>query len=225
LIEPPMAHAQKFLFETDFDQQAAEEEAAAAEPPPPTFSEADVANARLAGFAEGRAAGIAETQATVERSAAQALAAIAGKLSDIGQAIAADLARREHEAIEIAVAIARRAVPTIANQHATAAVEELVRENLPSFSAEPRIIVRTAERVLETVKTRLSGQLAASGYAGKLVVVGEPALSAPDCKLEWTDGGAEIDTAGVWQRVDEAVARYVSSQPPDPKGNAAARSE
>jgi flagellar assembly protein FliH len=220
-----MIRPQKFLFETDFDQEVAQEAAAAAEPLPPTFSEAEVASARLAGFAEGRAAGIAEAQAAIERSAAQTLAAIAGKLSEVGQAMAADADRRERAAIEVAVAIARKAVPGIAAAHATAAVEELVRETLPSLSAEPRIVVRAAESVLEAVQARLGKQLAASGFGGKLVVIGEPSLAPPDCRIEWADGGAEIDTAGVWRQVDAAVARCISSQPAGALPSAAAGPE
>lgn len=208
-----MAKTKRYLFEKDFEAEAAAAKAEAATPPPPAFSEADIENARTIGFAEGRTAGLAEAQASIERAAAQTLAAIASKLVEFLQAYAAKTAEARQSALDLGVAIARKAVPAIAEAHAATCVETLIRDSLPNFMAEPRIVVRVAERMLAALKPRLESQIGAIGYAGKVIVLGETSLSPPDCRIEWADGGIEIDTATAWRRIDETLARFITSLP------------
>jgi hypothetical protein len=42
-------------------------------------------------------------------------------------------------------------------------------------------------------------------------MTGDASLTPPDCKIEWTDGGVEIDTAAVWRRIDESLAAFVAA--------------
>lgn len=210
-----MAQTKRFLFDKDFEAEDAAAKAAAAEPPVPTFSAEDVATARAAGHADGRTSGLAEARASIENAAVQAMGAISAKLVEFLRAQAAKAAEAESAALALAVAIARKAVPAIAEAHAAACVETLIRDNLPNFMAEPRIVVRVAEGVAGPIKPRLDAAIASSGFAGKVILLAEPSLAAPDCRIEWADGGVEVDTAGAWRRIEESLARLVSAPSPD----------
>ena len=208
-----MVQTKKFRYEVDFEVEAAVAKAASEAPPSPTFTAEDVEKARAEGRAEGRAAGLDEAQASIERAAGQTLNALGAKLAEFFAAYATRAARTEEFAIEFAVAVARKATPAIAETLAANCVENLIRDSLPNFMAEPRIVVRVAEAIATSVKPRLDAALTTGSYAGKVIILSEPSLIAPDCRIEWADGGVEIDTATAWRRVDEALARFLSKLP------------
>lgn len=198
-----MATLSKFLFDTSFDPgQAAEAEA-----PAPTFTEADLAAARAAGFAEGREAGRTEALASIEREAATALAAVGARLAEIGARIEDTRAHAIAGGIEVVAAVLRKAVPELARRNALAEIERLVHDALHALYDEPRVVVRAPDAVVAALQERIDGLAAASGFAGKVVLFGDPELAETDCRIEWADGGTERDIDGLLRRLDAAIER------------------
>jgi flagellar assembly protein FliH len=50
------------------------------------------------------------------------------------------------------------------------------------------------------------------GFAGRLVVLGEPNIAAGDCRIEWADGGVNRDAGAADRVIGEAVARYITAR-------------
>ena len=212
-----MTSARRFTFETDFDAIALAEAEAAATPPEPTYSQADLAAARTEGFAEGRAKGLAEAATATERLAAQALEAIGRALPGLAavQTLALDEYRKA--AIAVAASIAGKIAPEVAREAAADGIAALVAERLPELVAEPRVVVRVAAEQLEAIKPRLEAIAARCGFSGQLVLLAEDGLAAPDCRIEWADGGTEKILARVAGEIDRAVASYLGEAPQAPE--------
>lgn len=212
-----------------------EYEEPAPEPPPPAFGEAELGAAREAGFqegvaagreaghvqgyAEGHAAGLeegtaagrAEVAATVEALGAQALDRIAhGVASLIAERDASNAARRD-QPVHIALAIVRKLLPELARRSGVAEIEAMVRACVTELIDEPRLVVRVADDSLDIVRERLEATITSRGFGAKLMIVGDPALAAGDCRIEWAEGGAERDTARLLADVEQCAARLLEA--------------
>jgi flagellar assembly protein FliH len=75
---------------------------------------------------------------------------------------------------------------------------------------EPRIVVRVAEAALDDLRGHVAQAAERAGYHGKVVLIGDPQLTPPACRIEWADGGAECDPIRLAAEADSAVARVLA---------------
>jgi flagellar assembly protein FliH len=206
-----MTTTQKFLFDTSFDPP---DEASRPtptpvprQPPEPTFSRVELEAARAAAIAEGRAAAFAEAAADTEQRVATALGLIAAdirQLSANGAALALDTQR---EALALLRTILRKLAPALFRRDPLTEIETLVAEVLRDAIDEPRLVIRVADDLFDSMQARLAPLADAAGFAGKLVLLADNAMLPGDCRVEWADGGAERNTRRLLADIDTALAR------------------
>ena len=215
-----MSNATKFLFGTSFDPAKADPDL----PPPPTFSEAELAAAREAGFEEGHAAGHAAMVQSVEQAAVTALAAISAQLAAMNGNFAEIRDSAIASGVEVVAAAVRKLTPALAKRNGLAEIENLVRDSLHSLYDEPRVVIRAHDSIIEALQERIDGLAAAAGFTGKIVLFGDDQLSDTDCRVEWADGGAERNLEELWRRIDAAIERVTdgNSAAPQPSTHGAA---
>ena len=206
--------SQKFLFDNCFDRlrQLEEEiEEEEVEPPPPTFSEEELAAARAEGFAQGRAEGVAETQAGIDVRITALLEEMIGQLQTFGGTQTRALEEAENKLLSLACGIARKVVPAAAREHAEEAVEAMIRDCLPKLREEPKVVIRVHEAVLDPLRGKMDALAVSNGFDGDVILLADEALSETDCRVEWSDGGAEQTTEEIWEEIDKAVSGYLSA--------------
>ena len=204
-----MTQARKFLFDTSFDavwdaDPGGEGEDGAKAP---VFTEAELEQARAECLESGREAGFREAAASIEQTIARALEAIAGQLPDLKETVVQDARRRDSEALAAAMAVLRKLFADLTARHGLAEVEALVAECLERIREEPRVVIRVADPLLDSLRARLDALAEGCGFEGKIVLLAEEGLGAGDARVEWADGGAERDTAGIWRQVEDILAR------------------
>lgn len=205
---------QKFLFENVFDEQfviEAEIEEEEIEPPPPTFSEEELAAARSAGFVEGRQAGISEMQASIDQRMAALVGEMVTQVQTLGSAHTGAVSEIERKMLTLALAIARKVVPPVARDHAEEAVEDVIRECLPKLRDEPRIVVRVHASVMRPLRKRIDAIQVKSGFPGDVILLEDDELEEADCRVEWSDGGAERTVAEIWGEIEKAVEGHLAA--------------
>ncbi len=214
-----MAKPQKYMFDLDFDHPTpAEPRATEAEvepeapeepepPPPPTFTEEELAIARDSAYAEGRDSGRAEAMETLEQATAAALTAITGHMDALFRRQEEANDANARNAVRVAMAVLRKILPAACEKHAFDEVAKVIEEVVGHILDEPRIIVRLAAALVDPVRDRLEAVAQAHGFEGRVVVQADPRLAAGDCRVEWTDGGAERDQARLMQEIEAVVAR------------------
>lgn len=213
-----METTQKFLFENCFDLatpfEAEIEEEENLPPPPPTFSEEEMALARAKGFDEGRTAGIAEMQSSLDNRIADLVATMIEQLGQLDTARAAAAEAAELRLMGLAGAIAKRVVPPIVRDTAQNSVEEVIRECLPKLMDEPRVVIRIHPTLMEPLRDKIDTLAAKSGFAGDIILLPDDDFSEADCLVEWADGGAEKSTSDLWADIDQIMNAYLDT--PDP---------
>ncbi|HXX03903.1 MAG TPA: FliH/SctL family protein [Xanthobacteraceae bacterium] len=202
-----MSAPAKFLFDVDFAVGAQREATVSLAEHALKLDEAETA-AHRKGYAE------AQNDARVEsdRRIADALERIAGNLGAATAALHAIEARLESEAVEVAVAVARKLTPALIEREPFAEIAALAGACFRELIASPHIAVRVNEQLYADARDKLDGIARAHGYEGRMVVLGEPNVTVGDCRIEWADGGINRDMAAADAAIGEAVARYIGAR-------------
>ena len=200
----------KFLFDVDF---AAGADRKPAEPTITLAAHAlKITEAKAAAHQRGYAD--AQTDATVEadRRMAEALERIAVNLGKANEALGAIETRLECEAVEVAVAVARKLAPALIAREPFAEIAALASECFRELVAAPHIAVRVNDALYAPAREKLDDIARAKSFSGRLVVMAEPDIAPGDCRIEWADGGITRDSAAVEAAIGAAVTSYVKAR-------------
>ena len=197
----------KFLFDQDFAAAAKAKPVIPLDQHRALLHEADAT-----GYLRGFAAAKAEILADAEQRSAAALERIAATLAGVAQGLAAVEAKLETEAVDVAVAVARKLAAALIEHDPLAEISALAVECFRYLVTAPHVVVRVNEAQRESVGKRIEEIARARGLASQLVVLAEPDIRLGDCRIEWADGGVNRDRGMTEAAIDEAVARYVKAR-------------
>ena len=219
-----MDAAPRFLFDTCFDPEQPKaverrpEPAPEPEPEAPSFSEAELQAARQEGFAQGQDSGRQEALAGLEQAAAAALKDVAQQGSTLLDEQRAGAEMQRLDALSLSIKAVETLFPTLLGTAGQAEVEAAIRETLGGLDSEPRVVIRAAEPVAETLGERLTALAAESGYEGRLVLIPDTEMTQGAVRVEWASGGAERDCAELWQalraRIEAHFGAPITDQEP-----------
>ena len=166
--------------------------------------------------AEGHAAGVAEGQRAASAQAAKQLTAAAEQLARhaAGMAAALDDTRKQviAEAVQVALTAARKLAGGLIAREPAAEIEALLTDSLAGLEAVPHLVVRCNPELAEAVRDTATSRIQASGFAGRLVVLGEPDIRLGDARIEWADGGIVRDINVISEQIDQAVSSYFAAR-------------
>ncbi|HEX4457062.1 MAG TPA: FliH/SctL family protein [Polyangia bacterium] len=115
------------------------------------------------------------------------------------------------EAAMIALTAARKLAGAALDALPGADIEDVLRHALHQALGEPRIVLHTSQKVAEILRPRLAEIALEEGFDGRVVVTGEAAIDAGDCRIEWRGGGAERSITSIEAAIAELIARRFSN--------------
>jgi flagellar assembly protein FliH len=203
-----MAAPAKFLFDTDFGALDRSRERAA------TAAEVaqKVAAAETRSYRDGYDAGQREAKAESDRRGALALEEIKIAMQGIAARFAGIEARMETEAVDVAVAVARKLCSELIAAEPLGEITGLVGECFAHLVATPHLVVRINDQLYEAAHQRIEQLAKSSGFQGRLVILAEPEIATGDCRIEWADGGVVLERPAIEAKIDELVGRYIASR-------------
>jgi flagellar assembly protein FliH len=203
-----MAAPAKFLFDTDFaaPDKARERAATAAE-----IAEM-VAEAEARAYRAGYEAGQREAKAESDRRSALALEEIGIAIKAIASRFSGIEARMETEAVDVAVAVARKLCSELISREPLGEITALISDCFSHLVATPHLVVRINDQLYEAARANIERQATQSGFEGRLVILAEPGIATGDCRIEWADGGVVLERAAVEAKISELVGRYLASR-------------
>jgi flagellar assembly protein FliH len=221
-----MAVVRKFLFDNDFGEApqstagaaragkgAAGAPASPAVPAPPMFTEAELQGAcdtaRRKGEEAGAARGRAEAVSAFDKQVANTLSMIAQQAAAIAKSVAAEAASAG-QSVELALAIVKKLHPALVERDGLAEIETVLRQCLESLKQEPRLVAYVHSARLDALQERLGQLSAASGFEGRVVLIGDEEMGQSDCRVEWADGGVEREAGRIWRTIEESLTRYLA---------------
>jgi flagellar assembly protein FliH len=203
-----MAAPAKFLFDMDFSapDKTRERPATAAE------IAQKVAAAEARAYRDGFDAAQREAKAESDRRAAAALEGIGTAIKAIATRFSGIETRMETEAVDVAVAVARKLCSELIAGEPLAEVTKLVSECFSHLVSTPHLVVRINDSLYEGARERIERLAKQSGFEGRLVILAEPGIATGDCRIEWADGGVVLERAAIEAKINELVGRYMASR-------------
>jgi flagellar assembly protein FliH len=201
---PPPA---KFLFDQDFAATAEVKPAIAL-----AAREAGLVEADAAGYRRGFAAAKAEILAEAEQRSAAALERVAATLEGVVLGLSGVEARLETEAVNVAVAVAKKLAAALIEREPLAEISALAMDCFRHLVNAPHVVVRVNDAQHESVGKPIEDMVRTRGLVGHLVVLAESDIQIGDCRIEWADGGVNRDRGAIAAAIEEAVARSVEAR-------------
>jgi flagellar assembly protein FliH len=206
-----MAAPAKFLFDLDFSPPDKQRER------PATASEIaqKIASAEARAYRDGYDTAQREAKAESDRRVALALETIGVAIKGIAAGLSGVERRMETEAVDVAVAVARKLASELVAREPLGEITALVSDCFAQLVSTPHIVVRINDALYETAHTRIETLAKQCGFAGRLVILAEPDIQNGDCRIEWADGGVVLERAAIEAKINELVGRYIASRNQD----------
>ena len=203
-----MAAPAKFLFDMDFSAPDKTRER------PATASEIaqKIASAEARAYRDGYDTAQREAKAESDRRTALALEEIAIGIQGIATRFSGIETRMETEAVDVAVAVARKLCSELISGEPLVEISRLVSDCFSHLVSTPHLVVRINDSLYEAAHERIERLAKQSGFAGRLVILAEPEIANGDCRIEWADGGVVLERAAIEAKIDEFVGRYMASR-------------
>jgi flagellar assembly protein FliH len=203
-----MAAPAKFLFDMDFSAP----DKARERPATPSEIAQKIASAEARAYRDGYEAAQREARAESDRRAALALEEIGIAIKGIAARFSGIETRMETEAVDVAVAVARKLCSALIAAEPLGEVTGLVGDCFSQLVSTPHLVVRINDSLYEAARERIERLAKQSGFEGRLVILAEPEIDTGDCKIEWADGGVVLERTAIEAKIDELVGRYIASR-------------
>ena len=203
-----MAAPAKFLFDTDFSAPDRTRE----RPATPAEIAQKIASAEARAYRDGYDAAQREAKVESDRRGALALEEIRLAMQGIQARFAGVERRMETEAVDVAVAVARKLCSELIAAEPLGEITGLVRDCFSHLVSTPHLVVRINDSLYEAARERIELLAKQSGFEGRLVILAEPDIATGDCRIEWADGGVVLERAAIEAKINELVGRYMASR-------------
>ena len=203
-----MASPAKFLFDNDFAAPVRER------PATPAEVAQKVADAEARAYRNGYDAALREAKVESDRRSAAALQEIGAAIKGIAARFSGIESRMETEAVDVAVAVARKLANELIAREPLGEVSALVADCFAQLVSTPHIVVRINDALYEAAHARIEALAKQSGFAGRMIILAEPSIATGDCRIEWADGGVVLERAAIEAKINELVGRYTASRNP-----------
>ena len=203
-----MAAPAKFLFDMDFSAPDKTRE----RPATPSEIAQKIASAEARAYRDGYDTAQREAKAESDRRAALALEEIGLAIQGIATRFSGIETRMETEAVDVAVAVARKLCSELISGEPLIEISRLVSDCFSHLVSTPHLVVRINDSLYETAHERIERLAKQSGFAGRLVILAEPEIANGDCRIEWADGGVVLERAAIEAKINELVGRYMASR-------------
>jgi flagellar assembly protein FliH len=205
-----MSPPAKFLFDVDFAAGADRKQAGSTV----TLAEHAVklAEAETSAHRRGYAEAQADARVEYDRRIADTMERIAANLAEANNALTAIETRLECEAVEVAVAVARKLSSALVAQEPFAEISALARECFRELISAPHVAVRVNDALYAVAREKLEDIARARNLQGRLVVLAESDIALGDCRIEWADGGINRDSAAADAAIAAAVTSYIGAR-------------
>jgi flagellar assembly protein FliH len=203
-----MAAPAKFLFDMDFSAPDRMRE----RPATPAEIAQKIAAAEARAYRDGFDAAQREAKTESDRRSALALEEIGIAVQAIASRFSGIEVRMETEAVDVAVAVARKLCSTLIAAEPLGEITGLVKDCFSHLVATPHLVVRINDSLYDAAHERIERLAKQSGFEGRLVILAEPEIETGDCRIEWADGGVVLERAAIEAKIDELVGRYIASR-------------
>lgn len=197
-----MSTASKFTFATDFRSDAKTVN---------IITEAELVSARAESYQSGVAQGRAQLLAELEASTNAMVSSLTQSMQHLLVEMDQRTATIEDAAVDVAVSLARKLAGEALAGSQLSRIEAAARDCLVQARGAPHLAIRVSDDLVEQVDKLLAKLTREAGFAGRIVVLGEPDIAAGDARIEWADGGLVIDRTALDRSISDVISQALGA--------------
>lgn len=161
---------------------------------------------------EAFAAGKASASAEIAHMQSMALSSIAQTLGTLVQQFDGQIEALRAESANLALAVGRKLAESALQAAPQGEILTMISDCMHKLHLEPRLVIRVSPAIADSIKSQIQALADQNGFAGRVIVLVEPSLSASACHIEWADGGIEQDINETFAAIQEQVARWQAAK-------------
>lgn len=201
-----MAETAKYLFDRNLEAPAAA--AQSLERQLRQEFEQELATARQKEYERGQTDALQSLEAKIDEAV--------GQLVDSAAQILVNLEKEcsivRGEAVKVALAASERLAGELIHREPVKLLESLFSQCLEHLNDAPHIAIRVSDACAERLQKKVTATAEQRGFAGKIIVLGDPETQTGDCRIEWADGGISRDFEHLRASIAGIVQRYLATR-------------
>lgn len=162
-------------------------------------------------LAQGKELGYEEAMQSLEKSCEFTLEDIKNSFSTILHNHDSQVLEMEKHTTSLVLSIIRKIAPAMVNSHPLNEIEKLVKECLRNNPMEPRMAIRVDDRMLPLLRQKIDTIQTDCDFHGQIVLISDEMKNISDCRVEWTNGGAERDYEVLLKTIEEKVQIFIDA--------------
>lgn len=189
--------------------------------------EQELVKVRKSEYDRGFRHGLAEAQSSTEVELAKAVAQLVEASGWILDTLDEECSAIRSHGVDVAIAASRCLASGLIEREPAAQIETLFAQCLEHLGDAPHIAVTVHDSLAEMLQDRIATLSAQQGFAGKIIVLGDPETERGDCRIEWADGGIARNFKSLNAEIEKVVKDHLAGpraeeQTPGPAGTPAA---
>ncbi len=128
-----------------------------------------------------------------------------GKLSMMLADMATENSERENEAVQMALALVKKLLPSLEVQQAEAEVQKFLADNFSNFRREAHLSFAFNPQTVGAAAKIIAKLAEKNDFEGKISVHKDENLAAGDCRIEWENGGVEKNSRKMLEKAEKLL--------------------
>lgn len=171
-----------------------------------------VAAAREEGYRQGLAAGQSNVEAQAATTLAKSAEKLAAQAARMVQAIESYEKRHLEQSVGLATSVGRKLAAHLIAREPQTELAALLSECMAALEAAPHLVIRCHPDLCDAMKAIAEDRMKISGFAGRLIVLGDPEIGMGDGRIEWADGGLVRDINAISSEINTRVSAYLAAR-------------
>lgn len=141
-------------------------------------------------------------------------------LNEINQKLIALVTEREQlsaefeqQALDVAVAVIRKMVPSLQADNAAELVSQFIADNFNNFKQEAKLSFYIHPDIISYVQEKIAKLANSYDFEGKIALHKAPDLAKNECRIEWENGGVELNGTARLQQITSMLESNRDQKP------------
>ncbi len=154
---------------------------------------------------KGYERGLRQAEDEAEKRHEALMNEMSGKLSVMLADMAKENDEREAEAIQLALALVKKLLPSLEEKQAEAEVQKFLSDNFPNFRREAYLSFSFNPQTVGAAAKIIAKLAEKNDFEGKISVHKDENLGVSDCRIEWENGGVEKNDSKMLEKAEKLL--------------------
>ncbi len=184
----------------------------ASAPLPKKFTQKDLDAAEKKGYERGareaHEKGVAEGKQerfALDQQLLQVITEATQKVAAFNQDYAALVEQKTADTLKLGLAIAKKVAEPALKEDPQSIIEDAVARCMTHLFSEKKVVLTVHESLAQKAQEICSAKAKEHGLETEIQVRGIADIAEADCRIEWENGGALVDSAALWEQIEKVL--------------------